>query len=359
MTREQTKAIVTGLFASGVLAVFIFAGSHGMRHIDAALVGYTFACLFATFGVAYRYSMWLKRPPTRQYWRRGWQAFLRPSRRWDRLKTFAARFAGVFLLNLFIWRRSRSRVLAHKLIMWGCLLAGAITFPLVFGWIHFETVPGDLSQYEVFVFGFPAGAFRHESLLGEFIFHGLVWSALLVIPGVLLAFRRRFRDHGAAVLQNLREDVMPLFLLFAISVTGLLLTVSYTWMKGYGYDFLALLHAITVIFTLLWLPFGKFFHIFQRPAQLGVKFYQDAGREGPCKCARCGAIYATNLHVEDLIQVERELGYCYDLPHPEGTWPANHYQRICPACRRKLLGLAQGRIWEEQRGLPHSWDGLG
>ena len=27
-------------------------------------------------------------------------------------------------------------------IMWGCLIAAAITFPLVFGWIHFETVPG-------------------------------------------------------------------------------------------------------------------------------------------------------------------------------------------------------------------------
>ncbi len=36
-------------------------------------------------------------------------------------------------------------------------------------------------------------------------------------------------------------------------------------MKGYAYDFLAIIHAINVIVTLLWLPFGKFFHIFQRP----------------------------------------------------------------------------------------------
>ena len=53
-----------------------------------------------------------------------------------------------------------------------------------------------------------------------------------------------------------------------------MLTVSYTWMRGYGYDFIAILHAITVIVTLLWLPFGKFFHIFQRPAQLGVDVLQ-------------------------------------------------------------------------------------
>ena len=69
-----------------------------------------------------------------------------------------------------------------------------------------------------------------------------------------------------------------------------MLTASYTWMKGYGYDFLAILHAITVIFTLLWLPFGKFFHIFQRPAQLGVELLQGRRRArgaGP-RAARCG-----------------------------------------------------------------------
>ena len=96
----------------------------------------------------------------------------------------------------------------------------------------------------------------------------------------MLAFRRRMIDHGAAAVQQFGEDILPLLLLFAISVTGLMLTASYTWMKGYAYDFLAILHAVTVIFTLLWLPFGKFFHIFQRPAQLGVSFYKDAGARG-------------------------------------------------------------------------------
>ena len=35
-----------------------------------------------------------------------------------------------------------------------------------------------------------------------------------------------------------------------------------------------------MITGLLFLPFGKFFHIFQRPAQLGVKLYQEAGDAG-------------------------------------------------------------------------------
>jgi hypothetical protein len=342
MRREQRKAVCWGLFVAGLLGAAIFVGSRNLRHIDAALVGYTFACLFAAFGLGYRYSMWLQRPPTRMYWRRGWQSFLRPGHLWHSLKGFVTRFFGVFLLNLFIWRRSRSRGLTHMLIMWGCIVAAAITFPLVFGWIYFETVPGDLTRYKVFVFGFPTVAFAHESLVGHLIFHGLVWSSFLVIAGVLLALHRRLRDRGAAALQDFQEDLLPLFLLFAISVTGLLLTVSYTWLKGYAYEFLSITHAVTVIFTLLWLPFGKFFHIFQRPAQLAVKFYKDVGKEGEqAVCARCQKPYATKIHVEDLIVVERELGYQYDWPESA----AGHYQRVCPACRRKMLALAQGHLW--------------
>jgi hypothetical protein len=79
--------------------------------------------------------MWLQRPPTRRYWWRGWQSFLRKGHFWRSLKDFGTRFVGMFLLNLFIWRRSPSRGLTHLLIMWGCILAAAITFPLVFGWV--------------------------------------------------------------------------------------------------------------------------------------------------------------------------------------------------------------------------------
>jgi ribosomal protein S27AE len=131
--------------------------------------------------------------------------------------------------------------------------------------------------------------------------------------------------------------------LFAISITGLMLTASYTWMKGYAYDFLAILHAITVIFTLLWLPFGKFFHIFQRPAQLGVSFYKEVGqRESPAKCRRCGASFTSQMKVTDLIEVERRLGYRYEID--DGR--VEHYQWICPPCRRSLFALAQGQIWK-------------
>lgn len=152
------------------------------------------------------------------------------------------------------------------------------------------------------------------------------------------------REHGAAAVQSFAIDILPLILLFAVSVTGLMLTASYTWMKGHGFEFLAVLHAITVIVTLIYLPFGKFFHIFQRPAQLGVSFYQEVGRrEGEVECARCKVSFASAMHIEDLITVERQLGYSYEM---EGE--IDHYQRICPSCRRSLVALAQGGLWWQQ-----------
>jgi hypothetical protein len=184
--------------------------------------------------------------------------------------------------------------------------------------------------------------FPIESIIAFLIFHGLVWSSFLVIAGVMLAFRRRMIDRGAVAVQQFGQDILPLLLLFAISVTGLMLTASYTWMRGYAYEFLAILHAATVIVTLLWLPFGKLFHVFQRPAQLGVGFYRDAGRHEPqAPCRRCGQAFASMPMVRDLTIVERELGFRYELPD------GGHYQEVCPRCRRALFGLAQGRLWRE------------
>ena len=335
---EKVRAALAGVGVAGLLAALIVLGSRELTHFDAALVGYTFATLFAAFGVTYRYAMWLHRPPTRMYWRRGWQALRGPGN----LRVLARRFLAEFLANRFIFRRGPLRWAAHWLIMWGCLLAVAITFPLVFGWLHFTTLPDDLGWYRIHVFGFPTIAFPHDGLFGFLVFHGLVWASFLVIGGVMLAFRRRMTDHGARATQLFAEDVLPLLLLFAVSATGLMLTASYSWMKGYAYDFLAILHAVTVIVTLLWLPFGKFFHIVQRPAQLGVALWKEqAARAEQARCARCAAAFAPLPLVEDLIEVERQLGFRYEL---EGG-AAAHYQQVCPRCRRALFGLAQAALW--------------
>jgi nitrate/nitrite transporter NarK len=341
--RSAVDRVRAGAWAGLVtlaLAAAVVVGSRRLQHFDAALVAYTFATLFATFGISYRYAMWIERPPTRMYWRRGWQVFFTRGALPANLLTLGRRVVTDIAANQFIFRRGRFRGLAHWLIMWGCILAAAITFPLVWGWIHFETAPGNLEMYRVFVFGLPVQDFPVASALAFVVFHGLVWSSFLVLAGVMLAFRRRMIDHGAAAAQQFGQDIVPLLLLFAISVTGLMLTASYTWMRGYGYEFLAILHAATVILTLLWLPFGKLFHIFQRPAQLGVSFYQDAGARGEqARCLRCARPFAPAAMVRDLTTVEQELGFRYEMR--DGA----HYQQVCPACRRALFGLAQGALW--------------
>ena len=57
-----------------------------------------------------------------------------------------------------------------------------------------------------------------------------------------------------------------------------------------------------MIATLLYLPFGKFFHIFQRPAQIGVKLLPGVRRAaaGPALCARCGEPFASAMQIDDL-----------------------------------------------------------
>jgi hypothetical protein len=47
------------------------------------------------------------------------------------------------------------------------------------------------------------------------------------------------------------------------------------------------------------------------------------------------------LQVNDLKTVLDELGFNYRFATPAGEL---HYQDICPACRRRLLALNQGRV---------------
>jgi hypothetical protein len=341
--KDVTRATLWGLAIAAALIILIYFGSNRFRHFDAALIPYTGATVFAAFGIGYRYAMWLRRPPTRKYWLRGWQIFFRPQKLIANVGRLIQLFVADFFAQRFIEKRSHLRWAAHWLIAWGCILAAAVTFPLSFGWIHFESAATDQNIYRAFVFGVQIAQFRLGTVVAALSFNVLDISAVMVLTGVALAFFRRARDRGAIAVQQFAQDMMPLLLLFAISITGLFLTASTHLLHGLNYGFLSMLHAVTVIFTLLYLPFGKFFHIFQRPAQLGVQFYKDMGAAGPqARCLRCGQEFASQMHVDDLKEVERALQIRYELPN--GT----DYQDVCPACRRKSLAMAQDGKWREQ-----------
>jgi NNP family nitrate/nitrite transporter-like MFS transporter len=333
---DRVRAGVWATLFALVLVAAIVVGSRNLQNFDPALVIYTFAIIFATWGVVYHYNVWLDKPPTRLYWRRGWELF----RKQGIFRT-AVVLVGLTGRNIvaqtFIARRARMRWWMHQCIFWGCILAAAITFPLVFGWIAFRSLPDDQSTYVTYLFGFPAGTFPLHTAVSWVLFHGLDIAAILVIAGVFLSLWRRLRDKGSQTLQSFAMDFFPLILLFAISVTGVALTVSQEWLRGTAYSFLAIIHAITVITGLLYLPFGKFFHIFQRPAQLGVKLYQMSGKNGPqAICPRCREPFASLMHTRDLKTVLPQLGFDYTFEGTDFTW-----QDLCPPCKRKTLSRAQ------------------
>jgi hypothetical protein len=145
------------------------------------------------------------------------------------------------------------------------------------------------------------------------------------------------------VTQRFGFDLMPLVLLFAIAVTGRALTASSLWWEGKFYWFISLTHQVVVVAWLLSLPFGKFFHIVQRPASIGVTLYQTVNQdvehfgrqEQAGRCARCDAELPSGRFVADLEATLADLGQRYDLGDDRGS-----LQDYCPTCKRVLRGRA-------------------
>ena len=344
VTLDRT-GLIAGLVFSGILTLLVFIGSQGLRGFDGALAGYCFSTLFACFGIVYRYAVWLQRPATKLYWIRGWQLFWTPGKRRKNFFLFFKLAWEKLIEQRFILRRSKQRWIAHQLIFWGCLLAILVTFPLTFGWIRFESMLENPSQYVAVLFGFRLefAPFAVRSFIGWIIFHLLDIAAVLCLAGVAISVGRRVRDEAEIVTQRIDNDFMPLVLLFAVSVTGLMLTLSNMFMAGKFYYWITTTHAVTVMLWLLFLPFGKFFHIFQRIANLGVWFYKAAGADTEqAKCSRCQTEFTSIMHRDDLKTILPELEFNYSISSQ--TEQPENWQNLCPSCRRKLVTLNQFRV---------------
>lgn len=334
---NHRRPVLLALFASAGLTLLIVIGSRNLEHYDAALFGYTVASVVAFGALVFRYAIWINRPATRVYWKRGWQLFRDRKRLLANTGSAAATISKNLVEQRFIFKRGVSRWLMHFLIMWGCILSALITFPLVFGWVHFKLEGAE--GYRPYVFGFPLPSMQGRELLAWVTFHALDFTAIMVIAGCAIAIHRRLRDRGAIALQQYMLDFVPHLLLISISVTGLMLTVSSLWLAGYMYYFIALSHQALVIMTLFYLPFGKLFHIVQRPASIGVELYQRRSREMPqAACARCGVEFIGQMWVDDLKKVVDELGFDYRMPNGKTL------QDYCPRCKRIMRGLAYASL---------------
>jgi hypothetical protein len=328
---------LVGGAAAGGLILLIWAGSQALTTFDSALIGYAVAIVALTFAIVARYTRWLRMPSTRRYWRRGWQLFAS----WRNFRQLPGLFPravfGQLLGQGFLRRRGVVRWIGHQCLFWGVIGATLITFPLVFGWLVFHVEPGTDATYRMFVFGLPTVTFPATSPVAWLIFRALAITAVLVIAGCAIFLWRRFRDRAVMAGQRLGYDMVPLLALLVISVTGLMLTASATFLDGAYYGFLVVIHMAAVVLSLVFIPFGKFFHVVQRPASVGIQMYTELGtRQAQRPCARCGQPLASEMFVGDLQATLGELGQDYRLPRGE----PGHLTELCPRCKRVVRGQA-------------------
>ena len=78
LTRSQTISFSAGVIVALAVIAAIYAGSGKLSRFDTPLAAYAAATVFAAFAMAYRYSMWVQRPPTWRYFKATWKLFLRP-----------------------------------------------------------------------------------------------------------------------------------------------------------------------------------------------------------------------------------------------------------------------------------------
>lgn len=349
LTLDRT-AFMSAMVAGGAVTLFIIIGSQGLRHFDWMLLHYALATVVAAAASTYRIVLWLRRAPTQRYWQQNWRLFRTGGIFQNSLQLGQLMFNNVGTQK-FIAQRSRYRWIMHMCLSWGGMLAFAITFPLVFGWVHFETPLDDLEKYHVVFLGVHVQEFSVHSIIAFLTFNALNIAAIIMLIGVSMALYRRLTDGGTIALQRFSNDIAPLLLLFIVAASGLGLTISAHFMNGRGFPFIAATHAVSVIILLLSLPFGKLFHIFQRPAHIGVGLYKRAGQLGAqAHCGRCGEAFASQMHVDDLKHVFAELGMD---AHLNGA--VSHHQEVCPPCRRRLLALNQGKTMV---GVKQQWMGM-
>lgn len=342
--RGRVPAAVLACLAALSVVALSFAGSRGFKDFDSALIGYFVALVFAAAALVYRYSLWLLRPPTWRYFKAGWVNFLswRNFTRYGLLLPIAVWHDLV--AQTFLLKRGLARWLAHQAIFWGVVGSLLITVPLTLGWFHFSLVPP--SRYELWFFGFPVFQFPIEAGTGFAIFHGLDWTALLLLLGLAAALWRRVTNVGYLTTQRFGFDLMPLALLAAVAITGLLLTASSMWWEGRYYWFISLTHQVVVVGWILSLPFGKFFHIIQRPASIGVKLYQTVNQDLEHEtglCRGCHDPLPSEQFIRDLEATLLDLRQDYDLGDGLGK-----LQDYCPTCKRRLRGRAYYRLLQKR-----------
>jgi MFS family permease len=114
---DQVRAGAWATLFTLLLIAAIVLGSRNLQNFDPALVIYTFAIIFGTWGVVYHYNVWLDKPPTRMYWRRGWQIFREQGIIRSSMNLMKLTGRNI-VAQTFIRKRSKLRWWMHQCIFW-------------------------------------------------------------------------------------------------------------------------------------------------------------------------------------------------------------------------------------------------
>ena len=316
---RRTAALVTGL-----LIAAIYVGSGGLAHFDAALAGYCGATLVACFATAYQVAAFWQRRPSAFYGR----ALLRAARRPRQLARVLRTAGRDIAAQRFILRRGRLRWLAHMLLAWGTLLGFAVTLPLVWGWLHFDSA-GD-HTYRVVFASLPVGRFATDGAVGWLIFHALHLAGIAVVLGATYFLAVRFRLRRQPGVTD-RFHLAPVLLLLAVALTGLALPASAS-LGQWWFRIAALIHEATVITLLVTLPYGKLMHLFIRPLHLGAQLMRETSTES-ATCQGCEMPLAPAVQLRAVEAMLAEQGFRF----------AGH-QQLCPVCRRRQLAAVHSQL---------------
>lgn len=291
--------------------------------------GYIISSFIFFIGITVRICAWLIRPATHQVMKRSLKNLRKKSRKKRNVRAMLKTAVDNIILQKFIFKRGWYRGLQHFFIAWGCLLSLAITFGLVFNWFYFDLV--DPQTYQIIVLSIPTITMHPDGFLAFISYNALNFSSIMLLVGLIMAISRRINNHDTKVTQRAEFDLFPLYLLLAVTVSGLLLTLSYKFLGGFMHSPMALVHQATVVIFLVYFPFGKLFHLPIRPMATSVpmNYWEEEGADTrPCK--KCGDTYSNDDQIADVKEI---LGQqAFDLQMEDGTYLSDY----CPACRRRI-----------------------
>ena len=314
-------------------------------HIDMALLGYMIGTAVFAIGLVIRMSFWLYRKATNKVITRSVNNLFTKERMKRNAKSLVRTLVDNILLQKFIFKRGLYRGIQHIMISWGCIISFIFTFGLTFGWFRFDLV--DPETYQMVAFNIPLISMAADGWIAEIFYNILNIGALMVLIGVSMAMYRRFKDYDVKVTQRFEFDLLPLYILLAVTVTGLALAVSSKFLDGWMYSYISLIHQVTVIIMLVYFPFGKLFHVPIRPLATAVPMsYQETLMVDTKTCKSCAQPYSNDDQIADVQAILKTQSF--DLQLADGTYLSDY----CPSCRRRMRALKQMNM-EAPTGNPY------